>query len=67
MGGDAVGARFLGQQGGANRIRMVPTAGISHGGDMVNIDAQAQLQMSGAAARFLGRTELRNARLRAIT
>ena len=41
MRGDAVGAGGDGDLGGLDRIGMMPAARIAHGGDMVDIDAEA--------------------------
>ena len=40
MQGDGVGARLLGQQGRADRVRIGGAARIAQGGHVVDIDAQ---------------------------
>ena len=42
MRGDAVGARLHRQMRGAHRIGMPPAARVADGGDMVDVDAEAQ-------------------------
>ena len=42
MGRDPVGAREDGQMGGPDRVRMDAAAGIPHGGDVIDVDAEAQ-------------------------
>ena len=41
MRGDAVGAGRNGDLGGLDRIGMPPAARISHGGDVIDVDAEA--------------------------
>ena len=41
--GDAVGARLHGQVRGAQRIGMAAAAGVADGGDVVDVDAEAQM------------------------
>src|SRR4051812_38467062 len=43
MRGNAVGAGFLRQQRGAHRIGIVAAARIAHRGDMIDVDAEAEL------------------------
>ena len=44
MRGDAVGARLHGEVRGAQRIGMAPAARVADGGDVVDVDAEAQLR-----------------------
>ena len=44
MRGDAVGARRDRQLGGAHRIGMPAAAGVADGGDVVDVDAEAQMR-----------------------
>ena len=50
--GDAVGARLHGQVGGAQRIGMPAAARVADGGDVVDVDAQAQVRrLAGGSFR----------------
>ncbi len=42
MGGNAVGAGRLGDTCRAQRIGQMPAAGITHGGDVIDVDAETQ-------------------------
>ena len=48
MRGDAVGAGRLRQDGGAHRIGIVAAARIAHGGDVIDVDAEAQARFTPA-------------------
>src|SRR6185437_7177443 len=54
MRGDAVGARRLSQNGGTHRIGIVAAPCIAHRGDVIDVDAQAQL--AHASPRLPGLT-----------
>ena len=42
--GDAIGAGLDGQMGGAQRIGMAATARVADGGDVIDVDAEAQVR-----------------------
>ena len=44
VGGDAVGARLDGEVRGAQRIGMAAAARVADGGDVVDVDAKAQMR-----------------------
>ena len=46
--GDAVGAGLDGQVGGAQRVGMAPAARVADGGDVVDVDAEAQVRRPSA-------------------
>jgi hypothetical protein len=53
MGGDTIGAGGGGGEGGAHRIGVIATAGVTDRRDMVDIDPQAE-RIGHAAARLPG-------------
>ena len=55
MRGDAVHAGFDRQYGGAHRIGVQPAAGVTDGGDV--IDVEAETEATGHGRVFLGETE----------
>ena len=51
MGGDAVGAGRCGEPRGAHRIGMLAAARVADGGDVIDVDAEAQRRLLGDAHR----------------
>ena len=45
MGGDAVGARFGGGEGGPRRIGMIASTRVADGGDMIDVSPETQMMI----------------------